>query len=194
MASCASVHRYLNSCRYFSALSFLVFSTLKPALLSALSLLGNCETYDSKIAVVRNRQIVSRVLGSRRCLDAVFWRLMHRCERQCSESVPCVDCLFCTTGTFENRVSQLPNCFVISDDRRKKLHSGYIFQKKQSFFLFHESACSASEQQGSFGNNSTAPIKKKLKPIIPVGSGPSKLLLVDKETHAPASPIISQTP
>ena len=112
MASCASVHRYLNSCRYFSALSFLVFSTLKPALLSALSLLGNCETYDSKIAVVRNRQIVSRVLGSRRCLDAVFWRLMHRCERQCSESVPCGDCLFCTTGTFENRVSQLPIIIV----------------------------------------------------------------------------------
>ena len=157
-------------------------------------LLGNCETHDSKIVVVRNRQIASRVLCCRRCLDAVFWRLMHRCERQCSESVPCGDCLFCTTGTFENRVSQLPNCFVISDDRRKKLHSGYIFQKKQSFFLFHESACSASEQQGSFGNNSTAPIKKKLKPIIPVGSGPSKLLLVDKETHAPASPIISQAP
>ncbi len=77
-----------------------------------IQLLDNCETYDSKIVVVRNRQIVSRALGSRRCLDAVFWRLMHRCERQCSESVPCADCLFCSTGTFENRVSQLPTCHI----------------------------------------------------------------------------------
>ncbi len=38
---------------------------------------------------------------------------MHRCERQCSESVPCGDYLFCTTEVFENIVSQLPNIIFI---------------------------------------------------------------------------------
>ena len=71
--------------------------------------IGNCKTYNFETAVVQNRQIASRVLCHRRCLDAVFWRLMHRCERQCSESVPCGDCLFCTTGAFKNIVLQLPN-------------------------------------------------------------------------------------
>ena len=71
--------------------------------------IGNCKTYNFETAVVQNRQIASRVLCRRRCLDAVFWRLMHRCERQCSESVPCGDCLFCTTGAFKNIVLQLPN-------------------------------------------------------------------------------------
>ena len=81
---------------------------------------GDCETHYSKTAVVQNRQIASRVLCHRRCLDAVFWRLMHRCERQCSESVPCGDCLFCTTEAFENIVSQLPNKYG-SGERSKVL-------------------------------------------------------------------------
>ena len=157
-------------------------------------LLGNCETLFSKVPVVQNRQSPQGTLSlhcrSQRCIRRQNTASKHRRQHSTLLAI----CLFRTTTILESCVSQLPNCFVISDDRRKKLHSGYIFQKKQSFFLFHESACSASEQQGSFGNNSTAPIKKKLKPIIPVGSGPSKLLLVDKETHAPASPIISQTP
>ena len=42
--------------------------------------IGNCKTYNFETAVVQNRQIASRVLCHRRCLDAVFWRLMHRCE------------------------------------------------------------------------------------------------------------------
>ena len=71
-------------------------------------LLGNCETHSFRKAVVQNRHIASRVLCRRRRLDAVFWRLMHRCERQCSASVPYGDCLFCTTETLENIVSQLP--------------------------------------------------------------------------------------
>ena len=75
---------------------------------SILNHIGDCETHYFKTAVVQNRQIASRTLCRRRCLDAVFWRLMHRCERQCSESVPCGDCLFCTTEAFENIVSQLP--------------------------------------------------------------------------------------
>ncbi len=57
---------------------------------------------------MQNRQIISRVLCRRRCLGAVLWRLMHRCRRQCSESVPCGDCLFCITEAFENIVLQLP--------------------------------------------------------------------------------------
>ena len=95
---------------------------------------GNCETHPFRKAVVQNRQITSRVLCRRRCLDAVFWRLMHRCERQCSESVPCGDCLFCTTEVFENIVSQLPIVYKYVKIFKRNPFWNFIKLSRRAFF------------------------------------------------------------
>ena len=47
---------------------------------------------------------------------------------------------------------------------------------------------------GILKNKITAPVSKTLKPIIPVGIGPSKLLFEDNDIHVPTSPIISAAP
>lgn len=47
---------------------------------------------------------------------------------------------------------------------------------------------------GILKNNITAPISKTLKPIIPAGIGPNKLLFVDNDIQLPTSPIISEAP
>lgn len=60
-----------------------------------------------------------------------------------------------------------------------------ILRKRGTYF---------SMSQGILKNNITAPISKKLKPIIPGGVGPSKLLFVDFDIQTPASPIISAAP
>lgn len=51
-----------------------------------------------------------------------------------------------------------------------------------------------STSHGILKNNITAPISKTLKPIIPGGVGPSKLLFVDNDIQLPTSPIISAAP
>ncbi len=40
----------------------------------------------------------------------------------------------------------------------------------------------------------TAPASSTLRPMIPVGVGPSRLLFVESDIHVPTSPITSQAP
>lgn len=79
--------------------------------------------------------------------------------------------------------------------RRKKGLRFFLNDKKylQGGFLYHLSTCNL-QSQGILKNNITAPISKTLRPIMPDGVGPSRLLLVDNDIQAPASPIISTAP